>query len=118
MRADIHRPPPELGEQLALYLNMLDITRILRLCNGRYDLVDHQRHLTHTRRVKMYLDRLGVDIAGSDIPMLPLSPVHRQLHRMTVFQMKGLVFMQEYLYIIVTRGHIPQSLDGIAERMH
>jgi len=73
--ADIHRPAPEFGQQLALDPNVFDIFRVFGIFDWRNDLIDRQGDLPGLRRVKMNFYRRRIDVAGRQVPVLsfPLS---------------------------------------------
>src|SRR6266545_765884 len=112
---EVHRASPEFCQLLALNLYMLDVLGVFRRLNRRYHLIERDRNRLRRDRIDLDLSRLAVEIAGSQVPMLPLSTIHRQLHRMPVGPFEGLVLMQQRLNPVGSGGDLPQTFSRIAE---
>ena len=85
---------PELCQELALNLDVLDIFGILRRLNGRNLLIERNGVDRIAAWIEPHLFRSAKQIARRAIPVLSLTAVHRQLHGMAVFQMKRFVLVQ------------------------
>src|SRR5262249_57543562 len=107
------RASPEFRQLLALTLYVLDVPGVFRRLNRRYHLIERDRNRLCRDRIDLDLSRLAVEIAGSQVPMLPLSPIHRQLHRMPVGAFEGLVLMQQRLNPVGPGAGFPQTFSRI-----
>src|SRR5215475_11594645 len=92
--AEVHRASPEFCQPLALNLYVLDVLGVFRRLYRRYPLIERDRNRLRASRIDLDLSRLAVEIAGSQVPMLPLSAIHRQFHSMPVGSFESLVLMQ------------------------
>src|SRR5262245_56652120 len=112
---EVHRASPEFRQLLALNLYVLDVLGVFRRLNRRYHLIERDRNRLRRDGVNLDLSRLAVEVAGSQVPMLPLSTIHRQLHRMPVGPFEGLIFMQQRLNPVGSGRDFPQTFSRIAE---
>ena len=76
--ADVHRPAPELRQQLALDALVADVFRVGRPRDLGDDLVERDGHRP-ALRLDAHLGRGAVEVAGRAVPLLALATVHRQL---------------------------------------
>src|SRR5215813_3851860 len=113
--AEVHRASPEFRQLLALNLYVLDVSGVLRGLDRRYHLIERDRNRLRLARIDPDLSRFAVEIAGSQVPMLPFSAIHRQLHRMPVRPFEGLVLMQQRLNPVSPGGNFSQAFSRIAE---
>ena len=115
MRAELHRPAPELREQLAL--NPL-VPDVLRGC-GLFDRRDHLVELDGNRAARLG-DRDGarraVEIARRLRPLLPFTPVHRHLDRVAIAAAEGFVLVQQRLHRIRAGWNVVDALERKPER--
>jgi hypothetical protein len=113
--AEKHRPSPELGQQFALNADVPDVLGVRRWLDGWNDLVELDSDDRVPFRVEVDLPRRAVVIARGAIPLLPLSAVHRQLHRVTVSAVECFVPMEHGLQPVRARRHVAEALDRIAD---
>ena len=115
VRAQIHRPPPELCEQRALNLHVANVLGVFRRFDWRNLLIHHYRDGLLRAPAQRDLQRLAVQICRRSVPVLPLALIHVQLHGMTVAAVKGFVAIEDRLREIFTRGNIAEIANGVAE---
>ena len=58
--------------------------------------------------------RLGVEIAGRDVPVLALAHVGMQLDGLAIAAMEGLVLVQHGLHGVLAGRHVFEAANGIA----
>ena len=115
VRAEEHRPPPELREELALDADVLDVLRVRRIGNRRDDLVEDETDGAAPLRVDRQLLRRAEEIARRPVPLLALAPVHRELHRVAVRAAEGLVAVQQGLHRVRAWRDLVEAGHGVAE---
>ena len=115
VRAQEHRPSPELREALALDPLVADVLRGRRIGNGRDRLVERDLHRAGGRGIDRDLARRAVQVAGRAVPLLALAAVHGQLDRVAVAAAERLVPVQQRLHRVRARGQLAQRLQRIAE---
>ena len=118
MCAQVHGSSPKSSKQLALYFYMLYVFGVLRLCNRWNDFINGQMDFIDFCRVKMNFYRCRINIAGCNVPVLAFATVHGQLYGLPGLQMKGFVFMQQHLHIIISGRHFFQPFYRVAKCVH
>ncbi len=117
MGADIDRAAPEFGQKLALDAHMADIFGVgNRLYRGDL-LVERQLDHPALGRIDMDLHRLRIEVAGCDVPMLPLAAVRRQLDGDAVGAVKSFVTVQQALDVIIAGRQLGDVVDRPADRL-
>src|SRR3990172_7624388 len=82
--AEMHRPPPELRQELALDLDVLDVLRLRGIGTGRDLLIEGDAKRPAFRGVNLHLDRLVVEVFRGPGPFLALPTVHPELYHVTL----------------------------------
>ena len=104
VRAEVHRPAPELRQALALDALVLDVLRRRRIGDRRDHLVERDRD----RRVRagsiVICTRRAVEIARRAVPLLPLAAIHRQLDDVAVGAAERLVAVEQRLHAVARRA--------------
>src|SRR5262245_13788128 len=113
--AEVHRASPELRQLLALNFYVLDVPGVLGRLDRRYRLIERYRNRLRPARIDLDLSRLAVEIAGSQVPMLPFSAIHRQLHRTPVRPFECFVLMQQRLNPVSPGRNLSQAFPRVAE---
>ena len=109
---EIHRCAPEPGQQLALDPDVANVLGVRLRGNGRDGFAEPDSKSGMT--VDVDLDRLGIEIARSEIPVLAFAAVRRQLHRSAIGAVEGLVDVEHGLHVVVARGHVVERADRVA----
>jgi len=99
---EVHGPPPELGQQLALDLNVLNVLGVLGLADRRHDLIELDRDTRRLAWIDAQRAGRAVEVARSTVPMLSLAAVHRELHGLAVLQVERFVLVKHCLDVVLT----------------
>ncbi len=114
-RSQVHGPPPELRQPLALDADVLHIPGVLRLRDGRDRLLQVDPHHLVLRGVDRDLARGAEQVARCPAPLLALAAVHGQLHDVAVGPVEGLVPVEEDLDTVPAGFHLGEALRRKAE---
>lgn len=114
--ANVHRPPPEIAEELTLQLNVLDVLRVLRRLDGRYRFVQANANGGGRSGVEVNLGGLAVEVAGFAIPVLPFPLIHREFQGAAVGAVERLVDIEDGLHVIIAGGDLRECIARISER--
>ena len=107
VRAEVHRPAPELRQPLGLDLLVLDVLRRRRIGNRR----DRPGRARSRRSPAspasiVIVARRRVQVARRLAPLLSFAAVHRQLHDVAVGAVEGLVAVEERLNAVGARRNV------------
>ena len=115
VRAQVHRPPPELREALALDPLVLDVLRLGRVGDGRDDLVQRDLDRSALGRVDRDLARACCRGCRAPCSMLAFPAVHGQLDHVAVGAAEGLVTMEQGLDGVGARADVLEALQRVAD---
>ncbi len=111
----MHGPAPELGEQPALDLDVLDVFRFRRIRNLGHDPIERDPNRRRGSRIEVDPVWRAVEIPRCPPPILSLAAVHRQLHRVPGGEVEGLVPVEHGLHVVSAGGNVVEALHGIPE---
>ncbi len=114
-RAEVGFATPELGQQLALDPDVLQIFRLLRVRKRRDLLLERDRDRAAGRRIDSNPARLAEQVPRFGAPDLAFPVIRRQLHDVAVFAVVGLVDVQHRLDRVIARRHLREAFDGKAD---
>jgi hypothetical protein len=114
-RPEVHVAAPELRELLAADAFVAHVLRVLRRSDGGNQLVQLERDALRALRAEGQLARGAVQVAGRRVPLLPLAPVHGQLHHVAIGAAERLVLVEQRLHVVAAVGKPLQAVQGEAE---
>src|SRR5580704_12520311 len=114
--ADGHRRSPELAQELAVDLQVLNVFGVFRLRHRSDRLRQRNLDASVLGGINVDLLWLAVKIPGLLVPLLTLASLRRQLDGMAIGQMIGLVDVQQGLHVVITRGNATEAQRGISNR--
>ena len=115
VRAEEHRPPPELRQEVALDADVLHVLRVRRIGDRRDDLVEDEPDGAALLRIDRQFLRRAEEIARRPVPLLAFAPVHREFHRVAVCAAERLVAVQQRLHGVGARRDLVEAGHGVAE---
>src|SRR5260370_30325114 len=118
--AQIDGLTPELGEQLALNLDVLYVRRVRRYLNVRNLLIERELDLVCRLLLEKKKTHRALEISRRAIELLPLPLVHVAPNRVSVIALKPCVYVEQSLNVIVACPSLTDRLQRIthSQRVH
>src|SRR5262249_29642179 len=102
----VDRLTPELGEQLALNLDVLHVRGVRRHLDGRDRLIEREPDLVSRKRIKMEAAYGAVEIPRRTIELLSFPLIQVGPDDVAVGALKSGVDVEQGLHVVVARGQL------------
>ena len=117
VRADVHRRPPEFGEQIAFDANILDPLGVFRLGDRCDDLAEADVNDLIRRGIEVNMHRFAVEVAGFAEPVLTFTLVGSDLQSVAIGAMESFVSVENRLDAIVAGGNIRDTFQWLSQNL-
>src|SRR5882757_4476147 len=116
-RAELLRSTPPLGQGVALNLDVLDVSRVLRFHDRRQSVIEGEPDAKSLRRIEMHFDRPAHEVARGIRPALTLPMILVSPDRMPIGAMILSIDVEHSLGVVVAGREFTHATQGITDRV-